>query len=173
MNSYVLRTDKSWSATQQDLSICFERWEVGAWDTNYPRGVRLEGYSQSKQDRTVTLTYNKNGTTVRLSMDRQERAVDNLRVLYLAVEAMRLNERRGIADVVAEAYMQLQPGYQQRDPYEVLGVMRNAPMSVIKAAYKARALDAHPDQGGSVEKFKEINDAFKQIEEEKGEKHDH
>lgn len=168
MNPYVLHTDKSWGATQQDLAICFERWGVVGWETNYPRGARLEGYSQSEQDRTVILTYTKNGASVRLVMGRQQRAQDNLRVLYLAVEAMRLNEKRGIADIVAEAYVQLAPGRVKKDPYEVLGVRKDAPMSVIEASYRARVKDAHPDSGGTPAQFAEIQNAIKDIRLEKG-----
>jgi hypothetical protein len=83
-------------------------WGVAEWETNYPKGARSEAWSQSEVDRTVKLTYNKNGKTVTLVMGKQTRAVDNLRVLYLAVEAMRLNERRGISDVVASAYYKSQ-----------------------------------------------------------------
>jgi len=97
MSDYSLTTKKSWHETTQELDAEMRRWGITQWETNYPKGARSEAWSQKEEDRTVKLTYNKNGKTVTLVMGKQGRAVDNLRVLYLAVEAMRLNERRGFA----------------------------------------------------------------------------
>src|SRR5437763_16044755 len=102
-NSYSLTTKKTWHQTMQELDGEMQRWGITQWETNYPRGARTEAWSQKEEDRTVKLTYFKKGKTVTLVMGKQNRAVDNLRVLYLAVEAMRLNERRGISDLLESA----------------------------------------------------------------------
>lgn len=39
------------------------------------------------------------------------------------------------------------------DPYEVLGVSRDATMAEINAAFKAKAKKSHPDQGGDMDEF--------------------
>ena len=82
----------------QELDAEMRRWGITQWETNYPKGARSEAWSQKEEDRTVKLTYVKQGKPVTLVMGKQNRAVDNLRVLFLAVEAMRLNERRGISE---------------------------------------------------------------------------
>jgi len=46
------------------------------------------------------------------------------------------------------------------DPYEVLGVSRTAPDSVIKAAYRARIRETHPDAGGDPAEAHAVNDAY-------------
>lgn len=46
-----------------------------------------------------------------------------------------------------------------RDPYQTLGVGRNATAEEIKSAYRKLAKKYHPDLGGDPEKFKEINEA--------------
>jgi hypothetical protein len=167
MREYKIKTPKSWSATQNDLAAEFENWGVSNWDTNYPRGARLEGMNQAEADRTVTLTYQKDGKTVSLMMNKQSRAVDNLRVLFLAIESMRMNERRGIGEVLQSAYAQLQAP-EVFNPYEVLGVYDNQPMEVIEAAFKAKARTAHPDTAtGSEEKMLELNKAIEIIRKEK------
>jgi curved DNA-binding protein len=46
-----------------------------------------------------------------------------------------------------------------RDPYQILGVNKDASQEEIKAAYRKLAKKYHPDLGGDPEKFKEINEA--------------
>lgn len=49
----------------------------------------------------------------------------------------------------------------KRDYYEVLGVGKNASADELKKAYRRLAVQYHPDkQGGSEDKFKEINEAY-------------
>jgi len=44
--------------------------------------------------------------------------------------------------------------------YELLNVPKDATQNEIKKAYRKIAMKAHPDKGGDVEKFKEINEAY-------------
>lgn len=46
------------------------------------------------------------------------------------------------------------------DDYEVLGVSVTAPQSVIRAAYKARIRETHPDSGGNPADAQRVNDAY-------------
>jgi hypothetical protein len=103
MNTYLLKTQKTWSPTMRELEEQMRLWSVTDWDTNYPRGARSEAWEQSEADRTGKLTSITNGKPVTLQMGQQNWAVDNLRVLYLAIEAVRLNEKRGITDIMESA----------------------------------------------------------------------
>jgi molecular chaperone DnaJ len=47
-----------------------------------------------------------------------------------------------------------------RDLYEVLGVSKDATEADIKRAYRTRARELHPDQGGDEEAFKELTAAY-------------
>jgi hypothetical protein len=49
------------------------------------------------------------------------------------------------------------------DPYGVLGVRKDAPDEVIKAAYKAQAKRFHSDLGGDEAEMKRVNAAFEAI----------
>src|SRR2546430_16881142 len=161
--AYSLTTKKTWHQTMEDLEDEMRRWGIIQWETNYPKGARSEAWSQKEIDRTVKLTYNKNGKTVNLIMGKQNRAVDNLRVLYLAIEAMRLNERRGISDVLESAYLQLAAPPQAIDPYELLEIRPDASLEVAEAVYKAKVRNIHPDRGGSTEHMKRLNQAINEI----------
>lgn len=163
MTDYLLTTKKSWHQTMQELEEQMRMWGVTQWETNYPKGARSEAWLQKEADRTVKLTYKKNGKTVTLVMGKQNRAVDNLRVLYLAVESMRLNEKRGISDVLESAYLQLAAPPQAIDPYELLEIRPGASLEVAEAAYKAKVRRVHPDAGGSEERLKALNRAIEEI----------
>ena len=48
----------------------------------------------------------------------------------------------------------------KRDYYEVLGVDKSASADEIKKAFRRKALLLHPDQGGSDQAFRELQEAF-------------
>ncbi|KAL1524061.1 hypothetical protein AB1Y20_018972 [Prymnesium parvum] len=56
-----------------------------------------------------------------------------------------------------------EPGDADEPPEEVLGVAKDAPADVIRAAYRARALAAHPDKGGSPTEFQRIERAYRRL----------
>jgi len=165
---YSITTRQTWQQVQQDLAETFDRWGVHDWRTNYPAGARSNSYYQDETQRLVELFYVKDGKEVHLTMNLQKRAVDNLRVLAIAVESMRLNDVRGIGRVVESAYMQLAAPVAVRSPYEILGVMQGQELRVYEAVYRTMASKYHPDSkpDGDVERFKEINKAIEDIRKE-------
>ncbi len=76
-----------------------------------------------------------------------------------------MNEKRGIADTLAKAYLQLAAPAQKRDPYEVLGVRPDTPLDDIKAMYLVKAKRLHSDVGGEDDAMKEVNEAWAEIQE--------
>lgn len=53
------------------------------------------------------------------------------------------------------------------DYYKILGVPRDADTDAIKKAFRKLARTAHPDAGGDEEKFKQINEAYEVLSDEK------
>lgn len=51
--------------------------------------------------------------------------------------------------------------------YQILGISKDAPKDEIKKAYRKLAHKYHPDKGGDEEKFKEINEAYQVLSDEK------
>lgn len=156
---YNLKTTKSWDETIRELGWMFEKWGIHDWGTE-PRRPDLRKNYWSVSERRVTVTFKtRKGEMRSFSMDKQERPVDNLRVLYLALEAIRMNESRGIGDVVREMYMALPAPPTERDPYEVLGIRPDAEEALVEAAYKAKARQLGPPDAANGEAFRELNAA--------------
>ncbi len=170
MSNYSLSTKVSWGQSYREIADEFRLWGVDEWEISQPRGARFQGWNQTEEDRTVDLRYKKNGREVVLSMGNQSRAVDNIRVLYLAINSMRLNEKRGISEVLQQAYKQLAApeGAINIDPYKELGVMKGGDLEVYESVYRTMARKYHPDNkpDGSAERMERLNQAIKMIREE-------
>ncbi len=53
------------------------------------------------------------------------------------------------------------------DYYKILGVKKDASQDQIKKAFRRLARKHHPDAGGSEEKFKQLNEAYEVLGDEK------
>ena len=54
-----------------------------------------------------------------------------------------------------------------KDYYQILGISKQAPQDEIKKAYRKLAHKYHPDKGGDEKKFKEINEAYQILSDQK------
>jgi hypothetical protein len=52
-----------------------------------------------------------------------------------------------------------------RNPLETVGVQAGDSEDTLKKAYRARAIECHPDHGGSVEAMSELNEAYQWLAE--------
>lgn len=150
--TYSIKTTKTFLQTRAEISNEMKLWGVDEWVAEpFNNGAKV--------------SYILRGKTIDLFMDKQERPADNLRVLYYAIHALRMNELRGMSEVFESAYIQLAAPKKKRDPYEVLMITEDAPLEVAEAVFKNLAMKFHPDRGGSVDQFKELNEAIEEIRE--------
>jgi molecular chaperone DnaJ len=56
---------------------------------------------------------------------------------------------------------------EKRDYYDVLGVGKSASADEIKKAFRKAAIEHHPDRGGDEAKFKEVNEAYEVLKDDK------
>lgn len=138
--------------------------------------TRADGLPYAKQPNTedpaVVLYFTLDGNEVCIPCDRWSSVDSNLRAIGMAVEAIRGMERWGTGQMVRAAFSgftALPAGASSGTPvvpdepwYDVLGVSPNAEDDLIEAAYKVAIKKAHPDTGGTVERFHRIQKAYKE-----------
>ena len=168
MSDYKITTKASWAQTMNELEFTLRKWDAKDIQVNYPRGARSEAWNQDEPARTVTLSFLKDGQRMNFTMNKQRRAVDNLRVLFICIDALRMNERRGIGELMREAYAQI-AAPTSMNPYEVLKIHPDTTLDVAEAVFRTMSTKYHPDMKpeGSAERFKEINKAIEMIRKEK------
>lgn len=174
-SSYSLTTRKTWAETRSMIEESFQKWGVADWniilaDPSLKPSQLNDGYYMQKHQRGVTVRWitTKDKREIRLYMDEQSRPRDNLRVLALAIESLRMNEVRGIGRQVQDAYLQLAAPQAARDPYELMGLRSDCSLEVAEGAYRAMAKQLHPDTDtGDVERMKELNAAIERIRNER------
>lgn len=136
--------------------------------------IRQDGLLYAKQrmpdDRGVAVYFTRNGEQQCIPCDKWSTVQDNLQAIRLTVEALRGLERWGAKEMVNAAFRGFKAlpesiilgEHTARPWYDVLQVQQTASPEVIKAAYKQAALKTHPDQGGTIEAFHEVQKAFKE-----------
>ena len=185
--AYSVTTKKTWSRILDDIEDSLGKWGGVAqgWRVDTllaPRSATKQ--SQTLEERTVTLHWTRRGKAYAITMRNQWRAVDNLLVIWLIVETLRLNDARGYAQQVAEVYRTEFPALpgpgvapqaapakpdpmSSTGPYALLYVVRMAPLEVCEAAYRVLSKRYHPDVTGSDAVQQSLNQAIEAIRKEK------
>lgn len=140
-----------------------KKWKAEGVSIECPAAPRYTAHFGNPADRAVSVTFTAGKHINRtVTIDRFERPVDNLWALAIGLDAVRLNELRGLDDVARQVYQAL-PAPRKRDPWEVLGLRPDADLDAIEAVYKTKAKRLHPDVGGSVEAFRELQEAYEAV----------
>lgn len=124
----------------------------------------LPRHNSNPNDPGFVLRWRKDGEQFAVACDAYTRLRDNVRAVYLWVHETRMRGNRPVETGDTEfAAARLPAGDDviaaDPPPHEVLGVAEDAPESVVESAARALMKDHHPDAGGDVEKFKQIQQA--------------
>lgn len=110
-------------------------------------------------DPGVAVYFKRKGRDVVLACDQYETLHDNMRAIGKTAEAMRGIERWGASDMLDRAFTGFEALPAPEQWWDVLGVPSNASGADIERAYRAKAMAAHPDQGGSDAAMSRLNAA--------------
>ena len=98
----------------------------------------------------------------------------NVRAIGLTIDAMRMIDRSGATELLKRAFSGFKalPAVGEttgRTWWDVIGCDRDDSFAAIRAAYRRRAADVHPDRcGGDTAAMVELNDAMAQAEQARG-----
>lgn len=171
--SYRMTSKIPFDTTENEIRLTIERWggrhlsvDTLAHNRRYDKDKNLvqgKDAPWTEQTRAVTVSFeHPSGKRLTFTENRHERPADNIRVLYLCLEDMRMNEVRGFDQVMQSAFLQLAAPASADDWWVVLGVRADADEDEVQAAYRKKARETHPDAGGDAEAFKRVNEAFSQ-----------
>lgn len=140
--------------------------------TNVP--LRLDGYPRSdarepQDPGTAVYWQDKQRARKVIAIDRYDRVADNLAAIAASLDALRGLKRWGgqILDRAFTGFTALPaPGQAQaRSWRDIIGVDPNEyDLDRVRAAYRARAAQLHPDRGGSDDAMAALNAAWAQAE---------
>lgn len=122
-------------------------------------GLSLE----QPKDTGVAAWFDWDGQQRCIAVDRYPKVEDNLQAIHHVLEARRTEMRHGGLHVVRQTFkgftaLPAPPG--KRSWREVLQInATNVSVKDIDEAYRRKAVDAHPDKGGSTEQMAELNRA--------------
>ncbi len=131
---------QNWRVINMVLSTNIRFTASGARDQNVSR--------RDPADPGVALYFDLDKKSHVLACDRWDTVADNIAAIAAHIEALRGQERWGVADLrqafAGHVALPAPPHWS-----EILGVDRNAAADVIQSAYRQLALSTHPDRGGS------------------------
>lgn len=124
--------------------------------------LRLDGQPRSDRrdpdDPGVAVYFRFQGRDIALACDKWDRVADNVAAIAKHIEAMRGMDRWGVG-TAAQAFAGYERLAAPEHWTEILGVQRGSGREAINAAYRSKARDAHPDQGGSNDAMARLNAA--------------
>ncbi|MGB3684941.1 MAG: J domain-containing protein [Ornithinimicrobium sp.] len=189
IDAYPLQWPQTWPRTEHPKSAKFktpfsyardnllrELAMLGAKDVVISTNmmVRQDGLLYVKQrvpdDRGVAVYFDLNGEQQCIPCDKWSQVYDNLQAIRLTVEALRGLERWGAKEMVNAAFRGFKAlpetaivtPFSVRPWHEVLEVSPAASPQIVKAAYRQQLQRTHPDHGGSITEFEEVQRAYRE-----------
>lgn len=151
--------DKAVSALAHEIELLEGHYPV--LSTNFE--VRLDGTlkrdAREPADPGAAVYFELGGRQKVFACDAYSAVRDNVRALSLTMAAMRSIARYGASQMLERALESFEALPAPLDPWQVLGIVREASRDDIDAAFRRLALKHHPDHGGSTAKMAELNRA--------------
>lgn len=130
--------------------------------------LRRDGlpYASKKppQDKGVAVYFKHKGNDMCFACDQYNLVGDNIQAIRKTIEALRGIARWGTGDMMEQAFKGFQalPDLSKRSCWDILDCHSGASSDEIKASFRRLSKIHHPDMGGDIDKFTEINNAFEE-----------
>lgn len=129
--------------------------------------LRTDGLPRSGQrqpaDKGVAIYFQYRKKPMCFACDQWSAVEDNLWAIGKTIDAIRSIERAGSSDMMERAftgYEALPAPAMSETWWNVLGVHPQDGLETVKAAYRQRAKETHPDAGGSADAFQRVQKAY-------------
>lgn len=126
-------------------------------------GLYADWMKRKIDDPGVAIYFKRKGKEISLCCDHYLTVWENLYALAKGIEALRGLERWGVSDFLDRAFTgfaALPESITTRYWWQVLEVSRDCDKDTIVNQYRKLAKMYHPDAGGTVEKFQELQQAY-------------
>lgn len=149
----MTRTGRNWRVLDMILSTNIRYTASGSRDMNVSR--------RDPTDPGVAFYFALDGRPHVLACDRWDTVADNIAAIAAHIEALRGQERWGVADL-RQAFAG-HVALPAADPWwRILEVTRDASIEQINRAYRVKARTAHPDAGGDRAAWDRLAAAYEQ-----------
>lgn len=149
----MTRTGRNWRVLDMILSTNIRYTASGTRDMNVSR--------RDPTDPGVAFYFALDGRPHVLACDRWDTVADNIAAIAAHIEALRGQERWGVADL-RQAFAG-HVALPAADPWwKILEVTRDASIEQINRAYRVKARTAHPDAGGDRAAWDRLAAAYEQ-----------
>lgn len=157
---------------QLRLMLSYHERSTIVLSTSIP--LKLDGYPYANyrqpEDVGVAVYFLWNSESVVLCCDQWNKIEHNAWAVAKTIESLRGIERWGVSDFIKHAFTgfaALPPKMSDQQWWQILGYQQQPGLGVwdwdgIAAQYKSLAKKYHPDSGGSIELFQQLNNAFQQ-----------
>jgi len=130
--------------------------------------LRLDGLPYTNQrypeDGGIAVYWVRDGKQEVMACDRWKRPWENMRAVYHAIEGLRAMERAGATQILERAFQAFrlpEGGPSGRSWRDVLGHdLTDAHSASVR--FRKKAVKLHPDVGGDVEDFQELERAYRE-----------
>lgn len=136
--------------------------------------LRMDGLPKANRrvpnDPGVAVYFVRDGHQLCIPCDKWDRIQDNMQAIRKTIEALRGLERWGAKHMVDAAFQGFEalPAQSQHGWWEVLDVERWDSDADVTRAYRMKAQQEHPDVGGDIEQFHQVQAAYEEFKRERG-----
>lgn len=117
------------------------------------------------EDTGVAVYFEYKGNQVCLCCDTYKGVHENLKAIARTINSLRTIDRDGVSDFLSRAFTGFKAlpeggAAETETCWQILGIQPTKDKAEITKAYRALSFEHHPDQGGNVNNFVKINNAY-------------